>query len=248
MQKKFAIAFLICTTLFSHSFALEKKSPKLTKDEILNFLDNKVDERVGNKLDKNSYANVKKHLAEKLKKFKVTGVATTVDPNIALIYDSQNPSFEMTFKNEKGEVKTRKYESNIVSLGYKFQFDLKVDFIFFTDTDLNFYETKNEIRLDTGIDYKCLLFNYSYAKFTNAPGGMVIVGIPIWSLLSSINFIAGEKSMAEAFAEGYNNGLKKSGLPEAFDMKKVRTQVLYNFMLEFLQFSVITSGYIRPVS
>ncbi len=122
---------------------------------------------------------IKNRFAEKMKDYKVTGFSFCVDPNFAFILDTQNPTFNITYKNSNGEIKSRKYKAEIHSLGIKWEATIKFNLIFFVGTDLNFYNTDKKIEIESGFDIESSIFDFTYAKFNNAPGGMIIFGIPV---------------------------------------------------------------------
>ncbi|MCK4651115.1 hypothetical protein KAT08_02970 [Candidatus Babeliales bacterium] len=124
-------------------------------------------------------------IIKSLRKFKITGIATTVDPNLALIFDIQNPILQVIYKNSIGEIKTRKYQALVKSIGLKLEFDFKIDLIFIVGTDFNFYDSDKTIELGPGIDLKTNIIDFTYASFNNHDGGMIILGIPILGELSN---------------------------------------------------------------
>jgi len=128
-------------------------------------------------------------LAEKLSRYKVTGVASTLDFNVALFADTQNPDFNVKYKNKEGDIKTRHYKSNINSIGTKLEAALKLDLIFFVNTDLDFYNSNKTIELGKGFD---IIFglDFTYISLKNRPGGIIILGIPFISL-RTLEFAAG---------------------------------------------------------
>jgi len=121
-------------------------------------------------------------VAKKLSEYKITGFATTFDPNFAFFFDCQDPEFDVIYKNNKGDIKTRKYKAEINSIGLKFELAVKLDLIFFVDTDLNFYNSNEKIELSMGIDTINCFFDMTIIKFKKHSGYMVILGIPIASL------------------------------------------------------------------
>jgi hypothetical protein len=117
-------------------------------------------------------------ISKKLRDYRVTGVSCCIDPNLALIYDNQNPQFVMSFQNSKGEIKTRAYQANITSVGLKVECSIKIDFIMFVNTDLNFEDSSKELELGMGIDISIGLgggLGLTYAPFTNTNGGILIL-------------------------------------------------------------------------
>jgi hypothetical protein len=135
------------------------------------------------KTNNESLVDTKNKLKNKLNKYKVTGVAIASDFNFAFVYNNQKPEFEVKYKDDKGNLKKRKYQANIKSWGTKFELEYKYDLIFFTNTEFNFYETNKEIEFGLGVDIKTNLLDFTYVNFQNAPGGMIIVGIPTSNLI-----------------------------------------------------------------
>ena len=131
-------------------------------------------------------------LSKKLSAYKVSGVAFACDPNIALIGDTQNPSFTAVFKDAQGKIKSRIFDALITSWGIKIAFSINLDLIFFTG-DINFEDSNKVLELGTGIDITQNFFRFIpggspllkecippltflYAPFKNSPGGIVMVG------------------------------------------------------------------------
>jgi len=133
----------------------------------------------------------KKYVIQALKDYKVTGMSLALDPNFAFIYDSQNPCFDMCYKDSVGQLKKRTYYAEVSSWGLKFQLALNLNLIFFTDTNFNFYDSDKTITLGTGIDVTAGLHflyglgvNLTYTPFHNAPGGIVMVSFPLFGLVT----------------------------------------------------------------
>lgn len=119
-------------------------------------------------------------LSKKLRDYRVTGVSCCIDPNLAFVYDNQNPQFVMSFQNSKGEIKTRGYQASITSLGFKVECAIKIDFIMFVNTDLNFEDSSKELELGMGIDLSLGFgggLGLTYAPFINTNGGILILSI-----------------------------------------------------------------------
>ncbi|MCF7799823.1 hypothetical protein K9L05_02220 [Candidatus Babeliales bacterium] len=239
------------------------KPNEFSEKEVAEFLDVKIDQAVDKIIEKTSkdskeVANLtininkdvikkaKKEIKEKLKKFKITGMATTWDANLALIYNSQNPTFTMSYKNSDGKIKTKKYESAIQSLGYKFQFDIKIDFIFFTNNDFSLYEGKKNIELGLGIDYKCPFINFTYSKFKTAPGGIVIIGLPIWWLLRAAGNTISTGNPFPPIKFTFERYMDHSG----YNSQRLQTIEVPSseiILHEFLQFSIVTGGSLKVI-
>lgn len=159
---------------------------------------------------------MKKDLLKDLESFKISGYSWAVDPNLAFFLETQNPVFDITFLDEQGNTKSRKYELNIHSLGFKIEASIKIDLILFVGTDLNFYSSNKELTLGTGIDVNVPLattlagmfgitselltlplyliadpLSITYAPFTNAAGGILILGRPFIFALPSLSIVTG---------------------------------------------------------
>ena len=91
-------------------------------------------------------------LIKRLKSYHISGFSLAIDPNGACMIDNQDPSFPVAYRNAKGEIKTRKYQASINSIGLKLEFAIKFDLIFFTGTEDDFYNTNKVIELGTGIE------------------------------------------------------------------------------------------------
>lgn len=127
-------------------------------------------------------AKIKADLIKALRQFKVTGCAFAADPNLAFLYNNQNPTFTMMYSNPKGELKTRTFETSIKSLGLKFELSIRLDCILFIGEHLNFLDTDKRIELGAGIDISLDIgsgIGFVYVPFLNAPGGILILSLPI---------------------------------------------------------------------
>lgn len=214
-----------------------------TETELSEFVGRNLDETTVKEFkvvnsDKSDLEQIKNSIVENLKDFKVSGMAFTVDPNIALIYDSQNPKFKLTYKNSKNEQKTRIYKSKIKSWGFKLELTFKLNFIFFTGTDFNFYDSEKEINLGYGVDISSNLVDFTYVSFLNAPGGMIIVGIPIPRALWTVKYIVDTNSFQDNLAVLNQFCVETFG----FEYKPSLLNVILNLGL-----SIVTGGYLKPV-
>jgi hypothetical protein len=168
----------------------------LTQEEYLNYINDAIKQVAGNtekQIDLENLQSMQKYLIEKLKGYKVTGVSVGFDPNFAFIWDRRNPSFNIRFTGDNGEIKTRRYDVSIDSIGFKFEFNIRFEIIFFVDTDLNFYDFENKILLGEGVEVgiPALAFgpSFTYVPFLNNPGGMCIFSFgcgPSVNLLSKV--------------------------------------------------------------
>jgi len=115
--------------------------------------------------------------------YKPTGASFCVDANVGLIFDTLNPEFVMTYKNSSGRSKKRRYRALIKTVGFKFDLGtIRFNFVFFTDSTNDYDESNKILKLDQGIEIGLTAgpgVGVIYAPFTNAPGGLLIVG---WSI------------------------------------------------------------------
>jgi hypothetical protein len=133
-------------------------------------------------------------IVDELKKYKVTGFSFAVDPNWALIMETQNPAFDVVFKDAAGNAKIRRFQAEINTIGLKLELSIKLDLIFFVNTDLNFYESTETIKLGTGIDANiaCLAgLGVTFVPFLNKKGGMAIIGMPLLFAFPSLSVVTG---------------------------------------------------------
>lgn len=146
---------------------------------------------------------VSQFLVKRLGAYKVSGVAFAFDPNVALIFDNQNPSFTVVFKNQDGQVKTREYNASINSVGLKAGLSLNFNLIFFTG-DINFENSNQVLELETGIDLDLAFIPkllgigmvipfapfITYAPFKNAPGALCMIGLAV-GFNASLSLVTG---------------------------------------------------------
>lgn len=186
----FAVITLAGAPLFSEITNPEvKSSTEAQKTQSLlsnQQVDKLVDTVFANTQTSKTDESAKEVLKQKLKKYKITGMTNGSgwincwDANAAFIYDNQNPSFDVTFKDAYGNVKIQTFQASIKSVGFKFGLSFKFNTIFFTDSSIDYLHTMKEIKLGTGVDIsigayflnQCL----TYVPFLNAPGGMIIIG------------------------------------------------------------------------
>jgi hypothetical protein len=138
---------------------------------------------------RSSLRTILSFLSKKLISYKISGFSFALDPNLGLIWDTQNPSFTAIFKDARGNVKSRIFDALIYSIGLKYAFSINFNFIFFTG-DIDFENSTKTLELGTGIDISLTTIFpplaalpasifVLYAPLKNAPGGLVMVGIPI---------------------------------------------------------------------
>ncbi|MFC1895014.1 hypothetical protein ACFLYH_03640 [Candidatus Dependentiae bacterium] len=159
--------------------ATSNSTNTFTEDELINSINSKIDslDFINDKEKEKNKENLQE-LAKNLKDYKISGFSFCIDPNAAFLFDTQNPEFEVMYKNSKGKVKTRKYRAKIKSIGFKIEFDIKMNLIFFTNTQVNFFDSNKKIKLGSGIDIQSHIIDFTYASFKDMPGGLVILGFP----------------------------------------------------------------------
>lgn len=134
---------------------------------------------------------VQANIIDHLRTFKVTGVAFAVDPNLAFIFNTQNPKFDLYFKNDAGELKHRKYQAAINTIGLKIEFAVNLNVIFFINTDLNYFDANTVIPLSWGGEIMPLFYPAFDTQTCNIPTVM--------------NKLFGESSSpALDYADGYS--------------------------------------------
>lgn len=151
---------------------------------------------------KTEVESTEESIIKRLKKFKVTGVAFAADPNFAFFYDHQNPTFNLAFKDHHGEVRTRPYRFSISSIGFKFQFTINLNLLFFVGTNLNLYASRKKIEIGAGFSFAPLFFiapiplsplrpGFAYFPFKNLQGGMIMLTLALGSSSPELSIITG---------------------------------------------------------
>ncbi len=130
---------------------------------------------------KASLYSVFNFLSKKMSTYNISGVAFAFDPNVGLLNDNQNPRFTAVFKNSQGAIKKRTFDCRINSVGLKVALGINFAFIFFTG-DIDFENSNQVLKLGTGIDISTAFIPIPlsllalHAPFTNAPGGLTMIG------------------------------------------------------------------------
>ena len=164
-------------------------SSSFRKKEVKELVDEAFD-RTKNK----GYSAAKKELLKKVRDYRVTGACFAIDPNLAFIWETQNPDINVVFRDSKGITKSRKYALRFDTVGFKIEASIKLDLIFFTDTDFNFYDSDKVIELGTGIDtnLSCGIgLGLTYIPFLNAAGGIFMVSLPLLFAFPSLSIVTG---------------------------------------------------------
>ncbi len=135
-----------------------------------------------NEKQTNNLLNIKNEIIDYLRSFKVTSYSFEIDPNIAFILDHQTPSFTVYYENGKGQVKRRKYDAKIWSIGLKAEFAIRVEIIKIISSGFNYYDSNKEIHLSKGIEFSLATgpgLNFLCCGFEDFDGGLVIAGVPL---------------------------------------------------------------------
>lgn len=124
-----------------------------------------------------------------------SGIAFDLDPNIALFFDTQNPIYNLVFKNSNGSVTSRRYQAKIKTVGLKAECALHLNCMFVTSSQFCYENTNKVILLGKGIELSLPTIiaglYVSYVPFLNAPGGMVTLRIALGPSIALGSFIYG---------------------------------------------------------
>lgn len=137
---------------------------------------------------------IQEGLITRLRNFKVTGFAFTVDPNGAFFVDTQDPVFDMVFKNSEGEVKKKKIQALIESIGLKIEFAINLNFIFFINADFSYSDVTDTIELGIGGEIGCTPLTgvtFTYAPFKKMSGGMLMISVGFGMPGGSLSIVTG---------------------------------------------------------
>ncbi len=164
----------------------EKDPDEFTDEELYKFISNTLNKlniffsNEKNTENVKTLESMKQFLVSKLKKYKIKGTSLSVafDPNIAFVYSNANPDIKIKFKNKDGKFLSKTYQTSINSYGFNFGAAFFLDMIFITDSDLNFFNSKDKIELDSGIS-----INIASSEMLMAPN--IILGT--W-LINPIGF------------------------------------------------------------
>jgi hypothetical protein len=145
------------------------------RNDLALYADDDLGFNIRKELDDNSESMIKE-----LKKFKISAFAWAVDPNASLIiHDLQNPEFIVKFRSPHGVIKTRKIQARIHAWGFKIEFAIRLDLIFFVDTTLDFENMSRTIHLDRGIDVTLQPIAITVCGFREHAGALLMLSIPI---------------------------------------------------------------------
>lgn len=235
------IFFIQISTLLHSNVQLNKQN-FFNDKEISNFIETEFKNINSQKtnLNQNNIVNTTDSIINNLKDFKISGMATTIDPNFAFIYDKQNPKFNVTYKNSKGEFKNLIYKAQIKSIGWKFELTFKLNFIFFTESDFNLFDAEKEIMLGYGIDFCTNFLDFTYVSFKNAPGGIIIVSLPIPQILAATSNILNIKSFTKILEERYDQLNKTIGTNYKMNKYVALKKILG------LNLAIVTGGILTP--
>jgi hypothetical protein len=139
---------------------------------------------------------IKDEIKTYLKGFIAKGAGACVDPNLGLCWDTMNPTITVNFVNPKGEVKTRRHQFLINSIGIKFVCSVDICCIRLTGLSFNYYDSNKELNLGSGIDMSACAFgglNFVYCSIKDMPGcGVVLVSIPV-GVAAGLSYVYGGK-------------------------------------------------------
>lgn len=135
-----------------------------------------------------------KDMIQQLDPYDVTGFSFAPDPNFALIFDHQDPTFDIIFKNKNGEIKQRKHKLEIDSIGFKFELALKLNFMFFVNTNLDFHSSNKVLPLGRGasLNIAPCFIGGAYMDLQDIPGGIFMFSINL-GISAGISLITGGK-------------------------------------------------------
>ena len=155
------LTFLLSLLLFFSfnqiikSFYLENNNSNLesnnieklytVNDTLLNTTNLSIEQR-------KSLIQQKNKIAATLKAFKVQNGSISVDPNLAFIFDTLNPSFTIQFKNEENEIKKQKYKAQINGIGFSFDLSIRIDKASLIKSNLTYLDKDKELIIDKGIN------------------------------------------------------------------------------------------------
>ena len=143
--------------------------------------------------------SIKEMLNKALEGYTVAGFSFCFNANKALIKDTQNPCFTVSFANVLGQERKRTFQAEFVSYGFKYQLALKADIILIVSDDFNLANTTEPIELGYGVDLSvgipyeydgnfitaliprdawigAIPLDITYVSFKNFSGGMFIFG------------------------------------------------------------------------
>lgn len=132
--------------------------------------------------------NIQNEIVQYLRSFNASGIEVAVDPNIALILDTQNPDFIVTFKNAEGKIKRRKYALKIFSVGFKIELSIKVDVISIIGNNFNYYETNKPINLGAGIDIAGGWLGLTICKIEEFGCALLLFGV-IFGISGAVSYV-----------------------------------------------------------
>lgn len=182
--------------MMSDTFTSMPNAPYFQEEELIALMGKEGIFKFVPNTDKNlqKLKSLQQSLITTLRDYKVTGYSFAVDPNFAFFIENQNPAFAIYYKDQAGNVKIRDYQANINTIGLKLELSLKLDLIFFVNTDMNFFDSNKEIKFGNGIDTNLAMlfgFGVTYASFADMPGGMLILSLPLFLAAPSLSLVTG---------------------------------------------------------
>ncbi|MBY0353818.1 hypothetical protein K2W90_05640 [Candidatus Babeliales bacterium] len=187
---------IVLAIFYSLQASLCLADQSFTEDEIKNIVKQTINEVAQSKYNPvkpqtsdDAAQKISELTASQLRDYKITGCAVGTGFSCGLGLGLKKTTFDMLYKNNEGSLLKRSYTSVIPSLGLKCEISYNLDFIFFVNTDTNFYDSNKELPLDLGLNFGANNgttflpgINMTYAPFLNMLGGIMMVSIPIFSL------------------------------------------------------------------
>jgi hypothetical protein len=133
-------------------------------------------------------SKIRNEIIEYLRGFTSSGIDVEVDHNIALILDTQNPNFTVTFKNAEGKIKKRKYALIIKSIGFKIELSIKIDVLSILGKNFNYYDTNKVLTLGPGVDVGTGWLSLTVCKIEELGCTLLVFG-PVLGILGSISYV-----------------------------------------------------------
>jgi len=169
-----------------------------SEEELIKIVDFLIKTQYVNSLETEDLKTLKRakaSLVKLLKHYTVNGFSFCMDVNGAFFYDPQNPKFDVVFKNSTGDTKVKSFQAQINSIGLKWEFALKLNLVFFVGGNFNYLDSEKPLNLGMGIDINIATsvcgIAITYAPFINAPGGILVVGMPLGITMPALSIVTG---------------------------------------------------------
>jgi len=159
----------------------------------------------------------KDKITSMLKNYKVCGSSLCSYFNGAFIFEEKKLDFEVDYAADNSQnLKQRRYNASIKTIGCKSEFTQKTAMIFFVETDFNFYDSNKTIKIGPGLSLSLgleYIHNYfvpieiTFAMFKNIKGGIIIVEASVvrnifWMILDFLTLFTipiGQHSILDLF-------------------------------------------------